>query len=176
MHRVTGHGIDHGDVIVRERDIDNGWTILFATCVVLVPIVGTIAAVWLELTGDGTSIWSYIAGALYFSSPAVAAAASERTTSPRVVRWQVAVVIFAVLLIDWLTQVHEPTQPGVWMGGTSWRTGTAVATFGMAAWLLAASCTSFFWQRRLHVVGFVAGAVVTATGSFAALLYGMMVP
>ena len=65
--------------------------------------------------------------------------------SPKSAQRIVAVIVFAILAIDWFTQVPQPTRPGIAMGGTGMGSGLVFAIAGAAAWYLA--------TRRVLVAG-----------------------
>jgi hypothetical protein len=164
-------------VALDGRRIQPPWSGERAVGLTLVPILVTVLAVWAELSqSHGTSALSFIAGAFYFSSPTVGALAASRTMSAKRAQRLVALIVFTVLAVDWFTQVAQPTQLGLSMGGTGTGNGLIYAIAGATAWYLATRRASW-WMNRGHPWAVLAfSAAIVAAGSFAAIFLAVSLP
>jgi hypothetical protein len=152
------------------------WPLPTAYLVTLVPIIGATVPAWIELSTPGESAWWIVAGAWFVASPIVAAAATVRAGGSRSVRLLVVLTLVAMLEAIWIFNVHESTQPGVYMGGSSPRTGAAIAMLTGVAWWVASGRSIHRLRKGHSVVAFVFGASALTMLSFAALIVGMLVP
>jgi len=144
--------------------------------VTLVPVIAATVSAWIELSTPGESAMWIVAGAWFVASPIAAAAATESARGSRSVRLLVVLTLVAMLEAIWILNVPERTHPGVYMGGSSPRTGAAIAILTGVAWWVA-SGRSIHWLRRGHpVVAFVFGASALTLLSAVALFVGMLVP
>jgi hypothetical protein len=160
--------------VVLERRSQGPWSDEHAVGLTLVPIVVTVLAVWAELSrSQGTSALSFIAGAFYFSSPTIGALAASRTMSPQRV---VALIILAILALDWFTQVAQPTRPGVRMGGDGISAGLIYSLGGAAVWYLSTRRASWWLIRHYAWLAFAFSAALVAGGSFAAIALAVLLP
>jgi hypothetical protein len=152
------------------------WSLQFAYLVTLVPLIGGAVAAGFEIRAPTTNSWWIVEAVCFAVSPFVAATATERAGRSRLVRLLVAPTITATFWVIWILNVREQTQPGVFVGGSSARTGAVVAaSIGVAWWV--ASGRSVYWLRRNHIGAALAfGAVAFGVLSSVALTFGMQVP
>jgi hypothetical protein len=152
------------------------WSLPTAYLVTLLPIIGATVSAWIELSTPGESAWWIVAGAWFVASPIVAAAATERAGGSRSVRLLVVLTLIAMLEAIWIRNVPVPTHPILYMGGSSPRTGAAIAMLTGVAWWVA-SDRSIHWLRRDQpVIALVFGASALTMLSFVAFVVGMLVP
>jgi hypothetical protein len=164
-------------VALDGRRTQRSWSGERAVGLTLVPILVTVLAVWAELSrSQGTSVLSFIAGAFYFSSPTIGALAASRTVSPKSAQRIVALIVFAILAIDWFTQVQQPTHPGTYIGGTGMGSGLIYAIGGAVVWYLAARRASWWLDQGHPWAALAFSAAIAAGGSFAAIALAVLLP
>jgi hypothetical protein len=150
------------------------WSGERAVALTLVPIILTAFAVWAELSWQsGTSAWSFVAGAFYFTSPTVGAVAASRTLAPINVLRIVAVIIFAILVWDVITFTQPPTHPGAYMGGAF--IGVLLPVGGALAWYIPSRIALGLMRRGALWLGFIISALLIPTLSYAALALAVVV-
>jgi hypothetical protein len=144
--------------------------------VTLVPLIGAAVATGFEISAPTNNSWWIVEVAFFAVSPLVAAVATERAGGTQWVRLLAAATIVATFWVIWILNVEEPTQAGVFGGGTSPVTGLVIGASIATAWWVA-SGLSVFWLRRDHVgVAFAIGAVAFGVLAFAGFIFGMQVP
>lgn len=164
-------------VALDGRRIERPWSAEPAVGLTLVPILVTVLAVWAELSqSHGTTALSFIAGAFYFSSPTIGALSASRTMSPKSAQRLVALTVFMILAINWFTQVAQPTQPGLSMGGTGTGNGLIYAIAGATAWYLATRRASWWLNRGHPWPALAISAAIVVGGSFAAIFLAASLP
>lgn len=163
--------------VALDGRVRHPWSGEHAVGLTLVPILVTVLAAWAELSqSHGTTALSFIAGAFYFPSPAIGALAASRTRSPKSAQRLVALIVFTILAIDWFTQVAQPTQPGVAMGGTGTGSGLIYAIGGATAWCLATRRASWWLDRGHPWAALIFSAAIAAGGSLAAIFLAVLLP
>ena len=162
------------DVLATRRPL---WSREFAVALALVPLVATAVLVWAELSSNrGTTPLSYLAGACYFLSPTVGAIAASRTDAAAPTQRIVALIIFAILGSTWVTYVPQPTQPGVFGGGTGVSSMLVYAVGGAFAWYWASRIATRWLQRGLWGVALVVAGAAVLVGSFAVMAVAVSLP